>query len=223
MSIRILLADDHKMVRKGLQLFLSSQRDILLVGEASTGEEVLEQAAALEPDIVLMDIHMPVMGGIEATERLAASHPQVKVIVLTSFSDQDHALPAIRAGAKGYLLKDIEPEELVRAVRRVHEGKVELHPDVAGQLMNQYVNLYQGHRSQEETPRNEPLTKRELEVLRLIAAGMSNRAIAEALVITEKTVKTHVTHILGKLDLADRTQAALYAVRQGLDKLDANR
>jgi DNA-binding NarL/FixJ family response regulator len=219
MTIRILIADDHKMVRRGLQLFLTSQRDIQIVGEASTGQEALEMAASLAPDIVLMDIHMPVMGGIEATQRLAISHPKVKVIILTSFTDQDHALPAIRAGAKGYLLKDLEPDELVQAVRRVNEGKVELHPDVAGQLMNQYVNLYQGSvGSAEEHSENEPLTKRELEVLRLIASGMSNRAIAEALVITEKTVKTHVTHILSKLDLEDRTQAALYAVRHGLDK-----
>lgn len=221
MTIRILIADDHKMVRRGLQLFLTSQRDIQIVGEASTGQEALEMAASLAPDIVLMDIHMPVMGGIEATQRLAASHPKVKVLILTSFTDQDHALPAIRAGAKGYLLKDLEPDELVQAVRRVHEGKVELHPDVAGQLMNQYVSLYQGSvGSSEVQTENEPLTKRELEVLRLIAHGMNNRAIAEALVITEKTVKTHVTHILSKLDLEDRTQAALYAVRNGLDKED---
>ncbi|MCR2805196.1 response regulator [Paenibacillus soyae] len=219
MTIRILIADDHKMVRRGLQLFLSSQKDIQLVGEASNGQEALELVSALAPDIVLMDIHMPGMSGIEATQRLTASHPNVKVIVLTSFTDQDHALPAIRAGAKGYLLKDLEPDELVQAVRRVHEGKVELHPDVAGQLMNQYVSLYQGSApAAEEQMENEPLTKRELEVLRLIACGMNNRAIAEALVITEKTVKTHVTHILGKLDLEDRTQAALYAVRHGLDK-----
>lgn len=219
MTIRILIADDHKMVRRGLQLFLSSQKDIQLVGEASTGQEALDLAAELAPDIVLMDIHMPGMSGIEATQRLSASHPKVKVIVLTSFTDQDHALPAIRAGAKGYLLKDLEPDELVQAVRRVYEGKVELHPDVAGQLMNQYVNLYQGSGpAADERTENEPLTKRELEVLRLIACGMNNRAIAEALVITEKTVKTHVTHILSKLDLEDRTQAALYAVRHGLDK-----
>ncbi|RIX51186.1 DNA-binding response regulator [Paenibacillus nanensis] len=221
MTIRILIADDHKMVRRGLQLFLSSQPDIQIVGEAATGQEALELAAALQPDIVLMDIHMPGMSGIEATQQLTASLPKVKVMILTSFTDQDHALPAIRAGAKGYLLKDLEPEELVQAVRRVHEGKVELHPDVAGQLMSQYMSLYQGNpgSADEQTDDvREPLTKRELEVLRLIASGMNNRAIAEALVITEKTVKTHVTHILSKLDLEDRTQAALYAVRHGLDK-----
>ncbi|MEK3885121.1 response regulator transcription factor [Paenibacillus sp. PL2-23] len=221
MTIRILIADDHKIVRRGLQLFLASQKDLLLVGEASTGQEAVELTARLAPDIVLMDIHMPGMNGIEATQELASSHPGVKVIVLTSFTDQDHALPAIRAGAKGYLLKDLEPEELAQAVRRVHEGKVELHPDVASQLMSQYVTLYQGSGPASGTEKpagDEALTRRELEVLRLIASGMSNRAIAEALVITEKTVKTHVTHILGKLDLEDRTQAALYAVRHGLDK-----
>lgn len=219
MSIRILLADDHKIVRRGLQVFLTSQKDMEIIGEASTGQELLEQAAALAPDIVLMDLRMPVMDGIEATRRLAESLPSVKVIVLTSFSDQDHALPAIRAGAKGYLLKDLEPDELASAIRRVYQGKVELHPEIAGQLMNQYIHLYQGSAPSDAGPAvQEPLTKRELEVLRLIAAGMSNRMIADALVIAEKTVKTHVTHILSKLDLADRTQAALFAVRNGLDK-----
>lgn len=220
MTIRILLADDHKVVRRGLQVFLTSQKDMEIVGEASTGQELLDQAGALAPDIVLMDLRMPVMDGIEATKRLAESLPGVRVIVLTSFSDQDHALPAIRAGAKGYLLKDLEPDELASAIRRVHEGKVELHPDIAGQLMNQYIHLYQGDAAPAEASpaAQDPLTRRELEVLRLIAAGMSNRMIADELVIAEKTVKTHVTHILSKLDLADRTQAALFAVRNGLDK-----
>ncbi|MDQ6418746.1 response regulator transcription factor [Paenibacillus sp. LHD-117] len=220
MSIRILLADDHKMVRKGLQLFLASQKDIRFVGEASSGEEAIARTAELAPDIVLMDIMMPGIGGIEATALLAERHPAVKVIILSSSSDENHALPAIRAGAKGYLLKDIEPEELAAAIRRVHEGKVELHPDIAGQLMNQYVSHYQGEgmRTSGETAPHESLTPRELDVLRLIAAGRSNRGIADELVITEKTVKTHVSHILAKLDVADRTQAALYAVKHGLDR-----
>jgi DNA-binding NarL/FixJ family response regulator len=219
MSIRILLADDHKMVRKGLQLFLASQKGIEVVGEASSGEEALERAGELAPDIVLMDAMMPGIGGIEATALIAKQYPLVKVVVLSSSSDESHALPAIRSGAKGYLLKDIEPEELAAAIRRVHAGKVELHPDIAGQLMNQYVSHYQASEDkggEVPQPLHETLTARELDVLRLIASGMSNRGIADELFITEKTVKTHVSHILAKLEVADRTQAALYAVKHGL-------
>jgi DNA-binding NarL/FixJ family response regulator len=220
MSIRILLADDHKMVRKGLQLFLASQKGIEVVGEAASGEEALERAGELAPDIVLMDAMMPGIGGIEATALIAKRHPAVKVVILSSSSDESHALPAIRSGAKGYLLKDIEPEELAAAIRRVHAGKVELHPDIAGQLMNQYVAHYQagqdGGAGQQQQSLHETLTARELDVLRLIASGMSNRGIADELIITEKTVKTHVSHILAKLEVADRTQAALYAVKHGL-------
>lgn len=221
MKIRVLLADDHKMVRKGLQLFLASQKDIVFVGEASSGEEALERTAELDPNIVLMDIMMPGISGIEATARLTERHPAVKVIILSSSSDESHALPAIRAGAKGYLLKDIEPDELAAAIRRVHAGKVELHPDIAGQLMNQYVSHYQTEREQAPDPQmhhpHETLTARELDVLKLIAAGKNNKVIADELVITEKTVKTHVSHILAKLEVADRTQAALYAVKHGLN------
>lgn len=219
MSIRILLADDHKMVRKGLQLFLSSQNGIEVIGEAASGEEALERAGELAPDIVLMDAIMPGIGGIEATSLIAKQHPSVKVVILSSSSDESHALPAIRAGAKGYLLKDIEPEELAAAIKRVHAGKVELHPDITGQLMDQYVSHYQtGDTMNQEGPRplHAALTTREFDVLRLIASGMSNRGIADELFITEKTVKTHVSHILAKLEVDDRTQAALYAVKHGL-------
>jgi DNA-binding NarL/FixJ family response regulator len=223
MTIKLLLADDHAMVRKGLQVFLATQPDIALVGEAATGQEALDQAAALQPDIVLMDLNMPILNGIEATKRLKSAYPDVKVIVLTSFSDQDHVLPAIRAGARGYLLKDIEPDELVRAIRRVAQGQVELHPSVTGQLMELMADS--GH-----TPAGagvgataaaaaDPLaelTKREREVLLLIAKGKSNKEIGDELSITEKTVKTHVSHLLDKLDLADRTQAAILAVKLGL-------
>lgn len=215
MTIKLLLADDHVMVRRGLQVFLSTQSDIQLIGEAATGQEALDQVGVLQPDVVLMDINMPGMSGIEATKQIKLLQPHVKVIILTSFSDQDHALPAIRAGAKGYLLKDIEPEELVRAIHNVHNGKVELHPDVAGQLMNQYAEA-----GQETSPTADnalaELTAREHEVLRLIASGKSNRTIAEELFISEKTVKTHVSHVLSKLGLTDRTQAAIFAVKQGL-------
>ncbi|MFC5650055.1 response regulator [Paenibacillus solisilvae] len=234
MTIRLLLADDHAMVRKGLQVFLATQPDITLVGEAANGREALELSAALQPDIILMDLNMPVLNGMETTKQLKLTQPDVKVIVLTSFSDQDHVLPAIRAGARGYLLKDIEPEELVNAIRRVYQGQVELHPEAAGQLMNMLATTDSQASLPELTPAGLPdasikassspsessllqgLTRREQEVLGLIARGMSNKEIGSTLHITEKTVKTHVSHLLDKLGLVDRTQAALYAVRQGL-------
>ncbi|MDF2960784.1 MAG: response regulator containing a CheY-like receiver domain and an DNA-binding domain [Paenibacillus sp.] len=216
MNIKLLLADDHAMVRKGLQVFLGTQPDLELVGEAATGLEVLEQAAQLQPDIVLMDLNMPLLNGIDATKRLKVSHPHMKVIVLTSFSDQDHVLPAVRAGARGYLLKDIEPDELVKAIRRVYEGKVELHPEAAGQLMNLIADSEQAP-AEKAVPASPftGLTKRELDVLRLIAAGRNNKEIGDILFITEKTVKTHVSHLLDKLGLTDRTQAAIIAVKHG--------
>ncbi|MFC4100522.1 response regulator [Paenibacillus xanthanilyticus] len=219
MTIRLLLADDHAMVRKGLQVFLQTQPDLLLVGEAANGQETLEQVALHAPDVVLMDLHMPVLNGIETTRQLTAGHPGVKVIVLTSFSDQDHVLPAIRAGAKGYLLKDIEPEELVRAIHRVHHGQVELHPDAASALMSVVAAPESAPPAPAApAPRNpfEELTPRERDVLEQIARGLSNKEISDALHITEKTVKTHVSHLLDKLSVSDRTQAAILAIRHGL-------
>lgn len=215
-KIRLLLADDHAIVRRGLQLYLKTQPDFELAGEAATGTEVLERVAELEPDIVLMDLHMPVLNGIEATRRIKELHPAVKVIVLTSFSDHDHVLPAVKAGARGYLLKDIEPDELAKAIRRVHAGKVEVHPEVAGLLMESIAEPGGAAPEKAATPFDE-LTAREREVLRLIASGLSNKEIAEALHIAEKTVKTHVSHVLAKLGLTDRTQAAILAVKHGLD------
>lgn len=217
MKIKLLLADDHTMVRRGLQVFLSTQTDLELIGEASTGQETLEKVAVLQPDVVLMDINMPGINGIEATKQIKLLHAQVKVIILTSFSDQDHVLPALRSGAKGYLLKDIEPEDLARAIRRVYQGKVELHPDIAEHLVHQYAEPEQTAYPPTDNSISE-LTKREKDVLRLIASGKSNRSIAEELFITEKTVKTHVSHVLSKLGMSDRTQAAIYALKHGLDK-----
>ncbi|SFM20606.1 two component transcriptional regulator, LuxR family [Paenibacillus sp. 1_12] len=222
MTIKLLLADDHAMVRKGLQVFLSTQPDLSVVGEATNGQETIEKVHACAPDMVLMDLNMPILGGIETTKQLKLSYPAVKVVVLTSFSDQDHVLPAIRAGAKGYLLKDIEPDELVRAIRRVNEGYVELHPEAAVQLVNvlasQELSPDLSRDSTPATAKSSPyeLTKREKDVLRLIACGMSNKGISEALFITEKTVKTHVSHLLDKLQVTDRTQAAIYAIKHGL-------
>ncbi|MCV4231878.1 response regulator transcription factor [Virgibacillus sp. LDC1] len=219
--IRLLIADDHAMVRRGLQVFLASQPDIEMVGEAANGEETLETAKHLNPDVVLMDLNMPILNGIDTTARLKKEQPHIKVIVLTSFIDYDHVLPAIRAGARGYLLKDIEPEDLVAAIRRVNEGQVELHPDAAGLLMTHVTSpagadetSASGH--QEEAAQLDKLTRREQEVLQLIASGMNNREISEALYITEKTVKTHVSHLLDKLGVADRTQAAIYALKHGI-------
>jgi DNA-binding NarL/FixJ family response regulator len=217
MTIRLLLADDHAMVRRGLQVFLATQPDLELVGEAASGQEVLDKAAQLSPDVILMDLNMPILNGIEATKRLKLSQPSVKVIVLTSFSDQDHVLPAIRAGAKGYLLKDVEPEDLVRAIRRVHQGLVELHPEAASQLMNIMADPAQEAGDVTGASSLSELTKRERDVLRLIASGKSNKEIGEMLFISETTVKTHVTHLLDKLGLSDRTQAAIYAVKHGMD------
>ncbi|WP_458463403.1 response regulator [Paenibacillus sp.] len=240
MPITILLADDHAMVRRGLHVFLTTQQDMEVVGEASNGQEALAQAEALKPDVVLMDLHMPVMDGIETARRLRTLMPETRIIVLTSFSDQDHVVPAVRAGVKGYLLKDIEPEDLAVAIRNVHAGQVELHPAAAGQLM--HVMASSDWSMNEQQPQHLPtdrlvdsqlqepkqagksteafggldmLTRREQEVLGLIAQGLSNKEIATQLVITEKTVKTHVSHLLDKLGLADRTQAALHAVRNG--------
>ncbi|MEW4430110.1 response regulator transcription factor [Paenibacillus pabuli] len=241
MPITILLADDHAMVRRGLHVFLSTQTDMKVVGEASNGQEAIEQAEKLQPDVVLMDLHMPVLDGIETARRLRTILPGIRVIVLTSFSDQDHVIPAVRAGVKGYLMKDIEPEDLAVAIRNVHAGQAQLHPAAAGQLMHvmasfdiqleaqdtvrtdstaygkvqDYEKLKQPLQMEETSPSMDALTRREQEVLALIAQGLSNKEIAVQLVITEKTVKTHVSHLLDKLGLADRTQAAIHAVKNG--------
>ncbi|MGQ0719925.1 MAG: response regulator [Pseudonocardiales bacterium] len=201
--IRLLLVDDHEMVRTGLRTFLELQADMDVVGEASTGEQALALVAAMHPDIVLLDLVLPGLGGVQTARRLRDTHPDVKVVVLTSFSGQDSVLPAVRAGVAGYLLKDIGPAELAGALRSVHHGGAPLHPRVAATVMHSVTD-------------RDPLTAREREVLRLIGRGLSNRLIARELVLSEKTVKTHVSAILGKLGVADRTQAALLAVRDGL-------
>ena len=209
--IRVLIVDDHAVVRQGLRTFLELQDDMEVVGEAANGVEAVEQAGRLHPDIVLLDLVMPEMDGIEATRRIAACSPASRVVILTSFGDEGKVLPAIRAGAQGYLLKDIPPAQLVQAVREAHQGRAQLHPDVAAKLMSAVAG-----REQAPAPVAEELTERELEVVRLIARGLNNREIAEALTISEKTVKTHVSNILGKLRLQDRTQVAIYALQQGL-------
>ncbi|BDM68196.1 DNA-binding response regulator [Streptomyces nigrescens] len=207
--IHVLLVDDHQVVRRGLRTFLEVQDDIEVVGEASDGAEGIAAAEQLRPDVVLMDVKMPGTDGIEALRKLRELDNPARVLVVTSFTEQRTVVPALRAGAAGYVYKDIDPEALAAAIRSVHAGHILLQPEVAGALLSQEDgNGGQG--------RGTSLTDRESEVLGLIADGRSNREIARALVLSEKTVKTHVSNILMKLDLADRTQAALWAVRHGI-------
>ncbi|MFW3465555.1 response regulator [Streptomyces microflavus] len=206
--IRVLLVDDHQVVRRGLRTFLEIQEDIEVVGEASDGAEGVARTEELRPDVVLMDIKMPGTDGIEALRRLSQLDNPAKVLIVTSFTEQRTVVPALRAGASGYVYKDVDPDALAGAIRSVHAGHVLLQPEVAGALLAQ-------DDAGNGTGRGSTLTEREREVLGLIADGRSNREIARALVLSEKTVKTHVSNILMKLDLADRTQAALWAVRNG--------
>jgi NarL family two-component system response regulator LiaR len=213
--IRILIVDDHAVVRQGLRTFLDAQEEMRVVGEAESGVEAVEMASELEPDIVIMDLIMPDMEGVEATSRLKRACPQSRVIVFTSYHKDEHIFPAIRAGALSYVLKDARPEELADVVRKAVQGEAVLHPRVAARV----VQEVHGTRGKAVNPFTE-LSARELEVLRLIAGGLSNAEIAEVLVIGEKTVKTHVSNILGKLHLGDRTQAAVYAWRHGIVRRD---
>jgi NarL family two-component system response regulator LiaR len=213
-SIRVLIADDHAILRKGIRALLGTEPDIEVVGEAGDGLETVAQARALRPDVILMDLVMPNMDGIEATRLIAAECPEVRILVLTSFAADDKVFPAIKAGALGYLLKDSGPVELVQAIHQVHRGQPSLEPAIALKMLQEL-----SHPS-EQPPTPDPLSGREMEVLRLLAQGKSNREIAEQLVITELTVRTHVSNILGKLHLASRTQAALYALKEGLASLD---
>ncbi|UAL53004.1 MULTISPECIES: response regulator [Metabacillus] len=213
MGIRLLIADDHKVVRRGLHFFLSTQKDIEIVGEAEDGEEAVKMVRTLLPDVILMDLSMPVMNGVDATKEIRTFNEQIKIIILTSYADQDHVIPAIQAGASGYQLKDVEPDELVHTIREVLKGESKLHPKVTTHVMSHLMQT-----NQKDEKLLTPLTNRENDVLKEIAKGKSNKEIAASLYITEKTVKTHVSNILSKLSLSDRTQAALYAVKNGLDK-----
>jgi NarL family two-component system response regulator LiaR len=207
--IRVLIVDDHAVVREGLRTFLSLQDDMDVVGEAGDGETAVRQAERLRPDVVLMDLVMPRLDGVGAMRELRRRVPGGRVIVLTSFAEDERLMPAIQAGAAGYLLKNVEPQELARAVRAAHAGEALLDPSVAARLVDAIA-----HASPDDDA--ERLTPREREVLALIARGLSNKRIARELSVSEKTVKTHVGHLLGKLGVADRTQAAVYAVRHGL-------
>ena len=209
--IRVLIADDHAVVRQGLRTFLDLQADIDVVGEAAGGEEAVAVAAEHAPDVILLDLVMPRLDGIGALRRLREVAPGARVIVLTSFGEDERLFTALRAGASGYLLKDVEPAELVRSIRTVHGGGAPLSPAVAARMVEEFASGAGAGRAPADD-----LTPRELEVLCLIARGQSNKRIALELGVAEKTVKTHVSHVLAKLGLSDRTQAALYAVREGL-------
>ena len=208
-AIRVLIVDDHSVVREGLRAFLQLQDGLEVVGEAADGEEAIEAASRLQPDVILMDLVMPRLGGVAAMRTLREEVPEARVIVLTSFIDDDKLLPALRAGAAGYLLKNTEPQELARAVRAAHAGEALLDPVVAARL----VETLAAEDGQEPLDR---LTPREREVLVLIGLGFSNKRIANELDLSEKTVKTHVGHVLAKLGVTDRTQAAVVAVRAGI-------
>ena len=212
-AIRILLVDDHAVVREGLRAFLTLQEGFEIVGEAADGEEAVERAVALEPDVILMDLVMPRRDGVSAMRELRRSSPNAKVIVLTSFLDDDRLLPALEAGAAGYLLKNSQPSELARAVRAAQAGEAIIDPTAAARLLGA---LSGPEHSRPSATALDQLTGREREVLALIAQGRANKRIALELGISEKTVKTHVGHVLAKLGVADRTQAAVLAVHEGL-------
>lgn len=207
--IRVFVADDHPVVRQGLRTFLDSRDGIEVVGEAGEGESAVAAVERLRPDVVLMDLVMPGLGGVAAIRRIRERVPDTRVIVLTSFASDDQVIPAVQSGAAGYLLKDVEPTGLEAAIRLVHEGEALLDPQIAGRVMQEVARP-------SPSPDVSSLTPREREVLLLLARGLSNRELAEALVVSEKTVKSHVSSILMKLGLHDRTQAALLAVREGL-------
>lgn len=208
--IRVLIADDHHVVRRGLLFFLKTQKDIEVVGEAKNGLEAVTLVEQLQPDVVLMDLVMPELDGIQATRRIKGKWPNVNVLMLTSFSDKDHVLPALQAGASGYQLKDIEPDDLVDSIRQIMRGEHTIHPEAT-------TKLEEGLRQEESLLHvQNPLTPREQDVLAELTKGKSNREIASSLFVTEKTVKTHISNIFAKLQVQDRTQAALYAVKHGL-------
>lgn len=214
--IRVLLVDDHAVVRKGLRALLDREAGIEVAGEADDGEQAVRAAERLRPDVILMDLEMPGTGGIEATRRITEARPDTRVVVLTSHSSEEDVFPALKAGALGYLLKHSAPEEVLQAIRQAYRGETVLHPAIARMVLQEL------HRpaAAKQPPTAEPLSDREVEVLRLIARGMSNQEIAGTLFVAEATVRSHVSAILRKLQLASRTQAALYALRAGLAPLD---
>jgi DNA-binding NarL/FixJ family response regulator len=215
-TIRVLLVDDHAMVRRGLRDFLELHDDMEVVGEAADGRAALEAATALEPDVVVMDLLMPTMDGIAATAELRARHPDIEVVALTSFVDEERVTAAIEAGASGFLLKDAEADDVAAAIRAARAGEMHLDPAIAGIVARRMRSSAANARAAAGGRSASDLTERERSVLALVARGLSNRAIADELGITERTARTHVSNILAKLGLASRTQAALYAVEHRL-------
>jgi len=213
--IRLLICDDHAVVRRGLRSLVSVKPEMELIGEAVDGEEAVVMAKKLKPDVIIMDLIMPRKDGVTAIAEIKKKNHGAKILVLTSFSDDKNVFSAIKAGASGYLLKDSSPEELLQAIRDVHQGKSSLHPVIAQKVIQEM------HQPSDLPPTDDPLSEREVEVLRNVAQGMSNQQIAQTLEIKEGTVRIHVGNILNKLQLANRTQAALYALREGLAELDA--
>jgi NarL family two-component system response regulator LiaR len=212
--ISVFITDDHSIIRKGIRAAMDLVPDIEIIGEAANGKEAVAKIREIMPDVVLMDLVMPEMNGIEAIQQLVSLYPQIRILVLTSFSAEDMVFPAIKAGALGYHLKDSEPEELAEAIRQVARGESSLHPIIARKVLNEISQPV------EKKPTPDPLTQREMEVLRLVAQGMENPEIAAKFVISEATVRTHVSNIMSKLHLASRTQAALYALREGFASLE---
>jgi NarL family two-component system response regulator LiaR len=209
-----LIADDHTIVRRGIKALLAQIDDVQIVGEAANGLEAVRLSTQLNPDIILMDLLMPVMDGIEATRHVTASDPHIGVLVLTSFVHDDKVFSAIKAGAMGYLLKESEPSDLIRSIYQIHQGQPSLDPRIARKIM-QEIQVKPAIKLTID-----PLTARELAVLQLLAKGLSNKEIADKLVIAEVTVRTHISHLLGKLHLANKIQAALYALREGISSLE---
>jgi len=214
--VRVLLVDDHAVVRKGLRALFDREPGVEVVGEADGGEQAVAGFERARPDVVLMDLEMPGVDGVEATRRITEAHPDARIVVLTSHASEEDVFPALKAGAVGYLLKHSAPDDVLRAIRQAHAGETVLHPAIARMVLQ---DLRRAPKARQREP-VDPLSERELEVLRLVARGMSNQEIADALVVGEATVRSHVSAILRKLQLASRTQAALYALREGLASLD---
>ncbi len=216
MTIRLLLVDDQALFREGLRILLSVHDDLDIAGEAGNGKEAVELAADLKPDVILMDLRMPVLDGVEATRLVRQEHPQTAVIVLTTFDDDENVFEALRAGAAGYLLKDVSSEKLVEAIRAAARGESFLQPSVAAKVIAEFTRISGQPTRPEAQPLVEPLSERELEILVIMASGATNREIAEQLYIAEGTVKNHVTNILSKLGARDRTQAVVKAQELGI-------